>query len=93
MAAPLQSRKQSVDMAKPALRVSKIRRDPPPPVKIVSAAEIRDRDARDIVIGIIAFALALFVVIMAISNAAGWSLSDYIVEVEETNRQPGSKHR
>ena len=76
------SRKQSVDMSAPVLRVSRIRRDPPPPVKVITAAEIRERDARGIVIGIIAFALAVFIVLLALSNAAGWSPSQHAVVIK-----------
>jgi len=82
MAAPLHTRKKAVDMAVPVLRVSRIRRDPPPPVKEVSAGEIKDREARTMVIGIAVFALALFVVLIGISNAAGWSPSQYTIDIE-----------
>jgi len=35
MANPLHSRKKAVDLAAPVVRVSRIRRDPPPPEKKV----------------------------------------------------------
>lgn len=73
MASPLQSRKKAVDLATPGSRVSRIRRDPPPPVKTVTAGEMKERDAWTIVIGIIALALALFIILIGVSNAAGWS--------------------
>lgn len=82
MARPLQTRKTSVDLAAPVLRVSRIRRDPPPPVKEVSAAEIKERDARNIVVGMITFALALFVTLIGFSNATGWSPSQYTIHLE-----------
>jgi len=85
MASPLQPRKKSVDMAAPALRVSRIRRDPPPPVKEVSAAEIEERDARDIVIGILAFALALFVILIGFSKGPGWSPSQYPIHIKDSS--------
>ena len=82
MARPLQPGKKAVDLAAPALRVSRIRRDPPPrPVRPVTAAELRERDARHIVIGIIALALALFVVLIGVNNIAGWSPSQYSVKL------------
>lgn len=83
MASPLQTKKKSVDMAAPVVRVSRIRRDPPPPAKEVSAADIKEREARTIVIGIIAFALALFVILIGFSNAAGWSPSQYTIEIRD----------
>lgn len=77
MASPF--RKQTADLTAPAVRVSRIRRDPPPPVKAVSTAEIKERDARHLVIGIVAFALAVFVILIGVTNAAGWSPSQYVV--------------
>jgi hypothetical protein len=69
MARPLQTGKQSVDLASPAPRVSRIRRDPPPVVKekLVDPKEI---ERRDVAIGVIAFALAIFVIILGFG---GWS--------------------
>jgi len=84
MTSPLQSRKKSVDMAAPVLRVSRIRRDPPPPVKQVSTADIKEREARNIVIGIIAFALALVVILTALTNAAGWSPSQITIRIKDS---------
>ena len=72
-------------MAAPVVRVSRIRRDPPPPVKVVTAAEIKERDARNTVIGILAFALAVFVVLMGVSNASGWSPGQYRIVIEENS--------
>ncbi len=83
MASPFQTSKKAVDLAAPAVRVSRIRRDPPPPVKVVTAGEIKDRDARNVVIGIIAFSLILFVTLMGVSNVAGWSFSRYIAQVQQ----------
>jgi hypothetical protein len=77
MARPL--RKPSVDLAAPAVRVSRIRRDPPPPVKEITAADIKDQDARSVFIGVTTIALALFVIHLAVSNSAGWSPRQYTV--------------
>lgn len=80
MAAPLPTTKKAVDLAASgAVRVSRIRRDPPPKgkEKTITRAELREREAWAMVIGITAVTLALFVVLMAFSRWAGWSLSDY----------------
>lgn len=79
MARPLASGKQSVDLASGEVRVSRIRRDPPPVVKKkeVHPDEI---DRRDAVIGVLAFALAIAVVIIAFSGFRGWSPREYRVE-------------
>lgn len=78
MASPLQIGKQSVDMAGRAVRVSRIRRDPPPVVKQKPPRDPDERDARTVIIGILTFALALFVIVIAISSYAGWSPRHYI---------------
>ena len=75
MANPVHPEKKSVDLSVPAPRVSRIRRDPPPPVKEISIVEIEAREARTIVLGVIAVALVLFVIMIGLSNAAGWSPS------------------
>jgi hypothetical protein len=80
MAAPLKSGKQSVNLASSA-RVSKIRRDPPPVMKKVEVRDPEDRDTQTVVIGVIAFAIALFIVMLGISTYSGWSPADYTVAV------------
>ena len=85
MASPHQTGKQSVDLAAPVVRVSRIRRDPPPLVKVVSAVEVKERDARTIVIGIITVAVALFVIMIGASNAAGWSPSQYTIHIRQSS--------
>ena len=84
MASPLQRRKKSVDLAAPGPRVSRVRRDPPPVEKVLTVGEIRERNARNMVIGIIAFALALFIVLIGFTNAAGWSPSQYTIEIQSS---------
>ena len=81
MASPLQTGKKSVNLAAPAAPGSRIRRDPPPKVKEIV---IRDRDEhnrRNAVIGIMTFALAIFVILLAFSHYAGWSPRQYTVEM------------
>jgi hypothetical protein len=82
MASPHTSKK-TVDMAAPMVRVSRIRRDPPPPVKVLRAYEIKERDARNAVIGVVTVALALFVILIGFNNAAGWSPSQYTIHIDE----------
>ena len=81
MANFIQTRKKSVDLAAPVTRVSRIRRDPAPVVKEVSAADIREREARTVVIGIVTMALALLVVLFGLSNATGWSPREYTIYI------------
>ena len=80
MARPLASGKQSVDLAGAAPRVSRIRRDPPP--KVVEKTVDPDVvDRRDVVIGVLAFALAICVVIIAFGSWSGWSPREYTIEL------------
>ena len=83
MANPLQTNKKTVDMAAPVVRVLRIRRDPPPPVQKVSAADIEERDAWTVVIGIATFALALVVILIGVSNVAGWSPRQYTIDIKQ----------
>lgn len=80
MARPTPTGKQSVNLATPGPRVSRIRRDPPPVVKekIVDPDVV---DRRDVVIGVVAFALAIFVIIIAFGDYSGWSPQEYSIEV------------
>jgi len=81
MASPLPSRKQSVSLASDGARVSRIRRDPPPPAPEIVIAERNERDARMVAIGIIVFALALVVIGIAVMSWVGWTPRDYRFEV------------
>ncbi len=58
MASPLQTAKQSVNLSAP-VRVSRIRRDPPPVVKEAPVRDPEEVEARTVVIGVITFALAM----------------------------------
>jgi len=82
MASPLPTGKQSVNLPPPGPRVSRIRREPPPPAakqKIVLDPE--ERDQRDVIIGVLSFALAMFVIIFAFASYSGWSLEGHAVKV------------
>ena len=82
MASPLQTGKQSVDLAAGGVRVSRIRRDPPPVVeKKVAVVDPEERDARIVVIGVITFALAIAFIVIGFSSAGGWSPSEHTVHL------------
>ena len=80
MAAPLNTGKKSVNLAAP-VRVSKIRRDPPPPVKKVEVRDPEERDTQMVIIGVVSFAVALFIVLIGFSAYSGWSPSDYTIQI------------
>jgi len=79
MARSAQTGKKSVNLASPEVRVSRIRRDPPPVVK-EKVVDLDVVDRRDVVIGVLAFALSLFVIILAVASYSGWSPTEYTVE-------------
>ena len=86
MASPQPTAKQTVNLATnpapAAPRVSRIRRDPPPavkPAKIVLDPD--EREQRDVAVGILAFALAIFVLTIAFASYWGWSPAEYTVQM------------
>jgi hypothetical protein len=81
MARPLASGKKTVDLAAPRVRASRIRRDPPPKVKEISLEERNERDRRNSVIGIIAFALAIFIITLGVASWIGWSPAQYVLRM------------
>ena len=80
MAKPLQSGKKSVNLATSGPRVSRIRRDPPPKVK-EKEVDLDVVDRRDVVIGVLAFALAICVIIISFGSWSDWSPREYTIEV------------
>jgi hypothetical protein len=84
MAQPLPVRKQSVDLAGGPRKVgSRIRRAPPPKAeKPLSAAEVREREAWMMGIGILSVALALMIVLLYAARWGGWSPSDYAIMLD-----------
>ena len=82
MASPLQTGKQSVNLAQSDARVSRIRRDPPLVVEQLVVRDRDERDARTVVIGIVTFALALSVIALGVSSAMGWSPRQYTIHIE-----------
>ena len=82
MASPLKTGKQSVSLAQPGARVSKIRRDPPPKVKEVVVVDPEEHDRRNAVIGILVFTLALVVILIGFSSVSGCSPQQYTIHIE-----------
>jgi hypothetical protein len=79
MASPLQRGKQAVNLAASGAPGSRIRRDPPPVVKEIVVRDRNERDTWMVVIGVVTFALALFVIAIGFSSFAGWSPREYTV--------------
>jgi hypothetical protein len=79
MASSLKTGKQSVNLAASGAPPSRIRRDPPPVVKEkIVHPDVVDR--RDVVIGVVAFALSVFVIIFGFGSYSGWSPQEYSLE-------------
>jgi hypothetical protein len=85
MARPTPTRKQSVNLASnlasPGPRVSRIRRDPPPVVKKQVAVDPEERDQWTVVVGVLTFALAIFVIVLAFGSYSSWSPRQYTMEM------------
>ena len=79
MAAPLNTRKQTVDLAAPVVRGSRIRRNPPPPPKKEPVLDREDREKISVTFGVLAVAVALVAAILAMAIYAGWSPRQYEV--------------
>lgn len=84
MASPLTTKKQSVDLgSSPGPRVSRIRRDPPPAVKPKELRHPDEINRSAVVIGVLVFALAIVVILIAFSifTGMGWTPRNYTVHV------------
>ena len=87
MARPHPTAKPSVNLASPhsstslTPRPSRIRRDPPPPVKKAIVLDPEEREQWTVIVGILSFALAIFVIIIAFASYYGWSPRQYTVEM------------
>jgi hypothetical protein len=83
MAQPMPVRKKAVDLAGGQRKVgSRIRRAPPPkPEKKLTAAELREREKRVVVTGMVAFALAITILLVTAGRWEGWSPANYVVVV------------
>ena len=84
MASPLKPGKQPVALAADGVRVSRIRRDPPP-VKKTVVPHREELDRRTVPIGILTFALAIVVVILAFGSWAGWSPSHHPIHIKQSS--------
>ncbi len=85
MARAMHRGKKGVDLSAGRQVRSRIRRDPPPPPpKKLTRQELRERDARTIVLGIATFTLALFVIVVALGSWAGWSPAQYEIVIRES---------
>ncbi len=80
MVAPLKTGKQSVKLGGP-VRVSRIRRDPPPIAKKIVERDPDERDTRVVAVGVVLFGLAIFILTIAFSAYQAWSPADYEIEV------------
>ena len=80
MAHPTPTAKQSVNLASAGPRVSRIRRDPPPVVK-EKVVDLEEQDQWTVVVGVLAFALAIFVIVLAFGSYSAWSPREYTIEV------------
>ena len=84
MASPLKPGKQPIVLAPDGTRVSRIRRDPPPVARQTVVPDRDELDRRTVPVGIILFALALVVAIFGLGAWAGWSPSQYTLEVDDS---------
>jgi hypothetical protein len=81
MASPLPSAKKSVNMASSPVRVSRIRRDPPPIAQKITVRDPDERDQRTVLFGVASFAAAIVIITIAFAGAYGWSPSQYNIEI------------
>ena len=81
MAAPLNTAKATVDLSAPGVKGSRIRRNPPPAVKELSLAEVRERQLRHAIVGIVALTIALAIITWGVMSVAGWTPRTYVWKV------------
>lgn len=80
MTRPNPTGKKAVNLVPSGVKVSRIRRDPPPAVK-EKHVDLKERDQWDVAIGVLVFALAIFVIILGFGNYMGREQSQSTVEV------------
>lgn len=85
MARPHPTGKLSVNLASNLAssgpRVSRIRRDPPPAMKEKIVLDPDESDQRTVVVGILTFALAIFVIVLAFGSYWGWAPAQYTIQM------------
>ena len=82
MAAPLKTGKQTVNLAGKGVPGSRIRRDPPPPVKQVPVRDLEEVDRRNAAVGVVVFALAICVIIAGFGSISRCSLDQYELRLD-----------
>jgi anti-sigma factor RsiW len=83
MARPLATSKPSVNLASDEVRVSRIRREPPPAqVKELVIRGRSERDTRTVVIGISLFVATLVVIVMGFAIYGGWNPRDVVLRFD-----------
>ena len=85
MARAQSTRKPSVNLASnlasPGLGKSRIRRDPPPVKLEKVVVDPEEREQRDVIFGILTFALVIFVITLAFASYGSWSPANYTVQM------------
>lgn len=81
MASPLSTGKQSVNLTASKATGSRIRRDPPPPVKTTVVPDRDETDRNAVAIGIVVFTLAIAVIILGLASANGWSPREVVARL------------
>ena len=80
MAAPLNTAKQTVSLVPGEVRVSRIRRDPPPVEKKTVVMTRSERDRRTVLLGITASVAFLLVILIGFASYSGWSPRQVTIE-------------
>ena len=80
MAGSPKAGKQSVNLAPSGVKVSRIRRDPPPAVK-EKIVDLKERERWEVTVGVLVFTLAIFVIMFGLGSYSGWSPREYTVEL------------
>jgi len=80
MASLLPSAKSTVDLTGAGPRVSKIRRDPPPPpsgkTDKIELKDYENRDTLTVVLGVTGVMLVLVVTLLVVASLTGWTPRD-----------------
>ncbi|HET9355174.1 MAG TPA: hypothetical protein VFO42_03305 [Sphingomicrobium sp.] len=83
MAAPLTTAKQTVALGSGEVRVSRIRRDPPPVEKQTVVLSRNERDRRTVLLGIALSAFLALVLLAGFASYSGWSPRQVTIEVPD----------